>query len=115
MIHTKVADIIREHTPNVVVLERFNLYPGMAKHLSWNSFYPCEVIGVIKYVSATFGIKVIEQAPGVKKFSGGLQETGKSLKRGLQEWLQSTQRTRTCTISTTSGIRSREGKALGRR
>lgn len=81
MIHTKVADIIREHTPNVVVLERFNLYPGMAKHLSWNSFYPCEVIGVIKYVSATFGIKVIEQAPGVKKFSGGLQEDWEELKK----------------------------------
>ena len=48
--HLEVAELIRTARPDIVVLERFNLYPQMAKSLSWNSFYPCETIGAIKVV-----------------------------------------------------------------
>lgn len=72
--HTKVAALIKAFEPDVVVFERFNLYPGMAKSLSWNSFYPCEVIGVIKYLCMTWSIRQVQQAPGIKKYSGGLDE-----------------------------------------
>lgn len=72
--HLEVAKLIRAAQPDIVVLERFNLYPQMAKSLSWNSFYPCEVIGVIRVVCMELGIPVIEQAPSVKKYAGGLQE-----------------------------------------
>lgn len=71
--HLEVANLIRVVAPDVVVLERFNLYPQMARSLSWNSFYPCEVIGVIKVVCLELNISVIEQAPGVKKYFGGFQ------------------------------------------
>lgn len=68
--HKEVAELIEDQHPDIVVFERFNLYPGMAKSLSWNSFYPCEVIGVIRYTCDRLKIRYIEQAPGVKKFSG---------------------------------------------
>lgn len=72
--HAGVARLMTEVKPEHVVLERFNLYPGMAKSLSWNSFYPCEVIGVIKLICMQYNISMTEQAPGVKKFFGGFQD-----------------------------------------
>lgn len=68
--HIEVAELIESIHPDILVFERFNLYPGMAKSLSWNSFYPCEVIGVIRYTCDRLKIRYVEQAPGVKKFSG---------------------------------------------
>lgn len=71
--HLEVANLIRVAQPDIVVLERFNLYPQMAKSLSWNSFYPCETIGVIKVICMELKIPVVEQAPGIKKYFGGFQ------------------------------------------
>ena len=71
--HLEVANLIRTAQPDIVVLERFNLYPQMAKSLSWNSFYPCETIGVIKVVCMELKIPVVEQAPSIKKYFGGFQ------------------------------------------
>lgn len=73
MNHLEVARKFEEYAPDIVVFERFNLYPGMAKSLSWNTFYPCEVIGVIRYICIRESIPYIEQAPGIKKYAGGLQ------------------------------------------
>ena len=78
--HRAVAELIYKYCPDIVVFERFNLYPGMAKTLSWNSFYPCEVIGVIRYLCNKLNIAVYEQAPSIKKFSGGLQADWTMLK-----------------------------------
>lgn len=77
----QVAQAILERVPTFVVLERFNLYPQMAKSLAWNSFYPCEVIGVIKYICTTLNITVIEQAPSVKKYFGGFQADWEQVKQ----------------------------------
>ena len=71
--HLEVANLIRTAQPDIVVLERFNLYPQMAKSLSWNSFYPCETIGVIKVVCMELDIPIVEQAPSIKKYFGGFQ------------------------------------------
>ena len=71
--HLEVANLIRTAQPDIVVLEKFNLYPQMAKSLSWNSFYPCETIGVIKVVCMELQIPVVEQAPSIKKYFGGFQ------------------------------------------
>lgn len=79
--HETVGRFLVEHNPNVVVIERFNLYPGMAKSLAWNSFYPCEVIGVIKYECMLLGIPCVEQAPGVKKYFGGFQDDWTQVKQ----------------------------------
>lgn len=71
--HEKVAQLILDLNPHILVYESFHLYPGKAKSLSWNSFYPCEVIGVIKYIGITHGMMLIAQAPSVKKYFGGFQ------------------------------------------
>ena len=79
--HLEVARSITDRLPSIVVIERFNLYPQMAKSLAWNSFYPCEVIGVIKYVCESLKIPVIEQAPSVKKYFGGYQSDWEQVKQ----------------------------------
>lgn len=78
--HRQVVELFDIYHPTQVVFERFNLYPGMAKTLSWNSFYPCEVIGVIKYLCRSRNIPWTEQAPSIKKYSGGLDENWKILR-----------------------------------
>lgn len=82
--HCEIAALFSHLLPSVVVFERFNLYPGMAKTLSWNSFYPCEVIGVIRYLALKDQLPVFEQAPNIKKFAGGLQQDWKELRKSTQ-------------------------------
>lgn len=69
--HVHVAELILMLKPDIVVMERFNLFPGKAQSLSWNSFYPVEVIGVIKYICMCQEIALVEQAPSIKKYAGG--------------------------------------------
>lgn len=78
--HEEVAGKIIALDPDIVVLESFKLYPQKAQSLAWNSFYPCEVIGVIKYVCAVNSIPFIEQAPSVKKYFGGFKPDWQVLK-----------------------------------
>lgn len=83
--HMEVAERIQILQPDIVVFERFNLYPQMAKSLAWNSFYPCEVIGVIRYLCDKYHIPVVEQAPSVKKYFGGFQKDWDQLKALSQD------------------------------
>lgn len=79
--HTLVARAITLRKPDIVVIERFNLYPQMARSLAWNSFYPCEVIGVIKYICMELRIPIVEQAPSVKKYFGGFKSDWEQVKQ----------------------------------
>lgn len=74
--HLGIAELFDIFNPDMVVYETFNLYPGMARNgtMNWNSFYPCEVIGIIKYFAARRNLPLYGQAPSIKKFSGGLQQ-----------------------------------------
>lgn len=83
--HMEVAERIQILRPDIVVFERFNLYPQMAKSLAWNSFYPCEVIGVIRYLCDRYSIPIVEQAPSVKKYFGGFQRDWDQLKALSQD------------------------------
>lgn len=68
--HEKVADKIIQLHPDIVVYETFQLYPGKAQKMMWSTFYPCEVIGVIRYVCAHIQIKqIFGVQPSVKKFA----------------------------------------------
>lgn len=67
---------------DVIVYETFNLYPGAAKHLTRNEFYPCQVIGVIRlFGEINKDVKLIKQSPSVKKFAGGLDEVWEKAKQ----------------------------------
>lgn len=83
--HLGVFNLLDRVAPDIVILESFALYPGKAKSLSWNSFYPCEVIGVIKLWIMLQKRKVlkVEQAPSVKKYAGGLREDFQYFQRNL--------------------------------
>lgn len=63
----------------IVVFETFHLYAGHANSLINNSFYTCEVIGVIKLFCMLNNLKCIGQAPSCKKYSGGLDSKWSSL------------------------------------
>lgn len=67
-----VAEKLQIFRPDIVVYETFALYPSMAKSLAWNSFFPCEVIGVIRYMAAHVGCEIVGQKPSVKKYAGPL-------------------------------------------
>lgn len=72
--HLKVAEILEHYKPAEVCIESFMLYPGKAQSLAWNTFYPCEVIGVIKYWCMLHNVPLIEQQPSIKKYAGGFQD-----------------------------------------
>lgn len=65
--------LFTELQPDMVVIESFNLYPGMAQHMAWNSFYPVEVIGAVHYLCHRYGIPYVMQKPSVKKYAGKLK------------------------------------------
>lgn len=68
--HREIGNLIEKYMPDVIVYETFKLYPGLAKELAWNTFYPCEVIGVIRYFALLLNIKLVNQDAAVKKFAG---------------------------------------------
>lgn len=70
--HMRVAELIDVFVPDIVVYETFNLYPSKAQSMIWNSFYPCEVIGVILYKSMSAGKLIVAQAPSIKRYAGPL-------------------------------------------
>ena len=67
--HADVADLLKQLNPDTVVYETFQMYPGKAQKLIWNTFYPCEVIGVIKCYCQTNNIPIVGLQPSVKKFA----------------------------------------------
>jgi hypothetical protein len=56
--------------PDVFVIEEFRLFPSHSKALVGNTFYPCEVIGVLKLYAMLHKITVVTQAAHAKKYSG---------------------------------------------
>ena len=91
MMYPKLCEMFAHNDIDVVVFETFNLYPGMAKHLAWNSFYPVETIGIIKYNCWLHGIDVIGQSPGIKKFAGKINPADiQMLKEGNREYTEHT-------------------------
>lgn len=79
--HKLVWELMYTLQPDVIVFERFNLYPGRAKSLAWNTFYPCEVIGVIRLYTMCNSVECFEQSPGIKKYAGGFGEDFKTMNR----------------------------------
>lgn len=68
--HKRVWDLLEMLVPDVIVYETFQMYPGKAQKLIWNSFYPVEVIGVIKLWAMLHPeCKLVGLQPSVKKFA----------------------------------------------
>lgn len=67
--HQQVWKLLDEYHPTIVVYETFQMYPGKAQKLIWNTFYPCEVIGVIKLWCKLNNVQLVGLQPSVKKFA----------------------------------------------
>ena len=68
-LHYDVWQLLNSYHPEVVVYETFQMYPGKAQKLIWNTFYPCEVIGIIKLWCMLNERNLVGLQPSVKKFA----------------------------------------------
>ena len=68
-LHHDVWELLNKYDPGTVVYETFQMYPGKAQKLIWNTFYPCEVIGVIKLWCMVHERNLVGLQPSVKKFA----------------------------------------------
>lgn len=91
--HPEVAQKILEASPSLVIYETFHMYPGKAASLAWNSFYPCEVIGVIKYICSAQSINTCPLAPSTKKYAGGFKHPEWEHFRSTHEYTEHTKDT----------------------
>lgn len=53
--------------PNITVIEKFQLYDWKAKSKSWSTFPTIEVIGVLKFLAALNGSRVVLQSASTGK------------------------------------------------
>jgi hypothetical protein len=67
--HGEVYSSILKYTPKIVIYETFHLFPSKVRSLAWNTFYPCEVIGVIKLAVAEITAELRTQPPSIKPYS----------------------------------------------
>ncbi len=72
--HLDVWTLLNTFNPDIVVYETFQMYPGKAQKLIWNTFYPCEVIGVIKLWCQKNNKQLEGLQPSVKKYALGDNE-----------------------------------------
>ena len=69
-LHADVWMLLNWWKPDILVYETFQMYPSKAQKLIWNTFYPCEVIGVIKlWVQLHPEVVLVGLQPSVKKFA----------------------------------------------
>lgn len=64
----RIHEEIKERDPDIVVFERFALYPAFAKYLVWDEMYTSQVIGVIKYTCKSLGIPYVSFAASAKEY-----------------------------------------------
>lgn len=63
-----------------IVYEGFHLFGSHKNVMVGNSFYTCEIIGVIKLFAEWYVIDIKEQMPSDKKYAGKLEEDYKKYK-----------------------------------
>lgn len=93
----ELRELLHKLQPDVIVYETFHLYPGAAKHLTHNEFYPVQMIGVIQAFAFFGGIPdqyIVRQAPSVKKFSGGLDDRWRAFCQEMRGNAEKTEHTK---------------------
>lgn len=72
--HLHVCNLMDNLRPEILIYETFQMYPGKAQKLIWSTFYPCEVIGVIKLFAMCAECKLVGIQPAMKKYALGTSE-----------------------------------------
>ena len=62
-----LGPLMKRSRPNIVIYERWRLYPWTAKSLTWSEMLPVQVIGVLKFVSEMMHITCIGQNASFRK------------------------------------------------
>jgi len=57
----QVDSLIRTVVPRLIIYEKFILYPGKAKALSFNEMIPAQVVGVIRFLAEKENIAIVGQ------------------------------------------------------
>ena len=70
----EIYNLIVAKKPTMIVYERFQLYPGKAKSMAWNTFYPVEVIGAIKLTARLIRAEIDWLKPSDKKYALNYKE-----------------------------------------
>jgi len=65
--YTGVCDILARTGPDLVIIERFLLYPWSARRLKWNKLVAVEVIGVARFLCEEERIPYILRNAAVAK------------------------------------------------
>lgn len=72
--HTQIWSWLEENAIGcgeiTIVYEGFHLFGTHKNAMVGNSFYTCEIIGVIKLFAGQRSCSIIEQMPGDKKYAG---------------------------------------------
>lgn len=64
----KISEEIKKVKPDILIYERFTLYPSQAKALIYNEMYTSQVIGVIRLTCEIMGIDPVVQAAVDKNY-----------------------------------------------
>lgn len=64
----QIHNEIKERNPDIVIFERFALYPAFAKHLVWDEMYTSQVIGVIRFTCEYLGIPYESFSAATKEY-----------------------------------------------
>lgn len=62
-----LGTLAKRTRPDIIIYERWRLYPWAARSLSWSELLPVQTIGVLKFVSEMLGIPCIGQNASFRK------------------------------------------------
>lgn len=63
----EIERLLQTHTPNIMVIEKYLLYPALAKAQSFSPMLTSQVIGVAKFLAEKFCVPCIEQKAATGK------------------------------------------------
>ncbi len=62
-----LGTLAKRTRPDVIVYERWRLYPWAARSLTWSELLPVQVVGVLKFVAEMLGTPCIGQNASFRK------------------------------------------------
>ena len=62
-----LGTLVKRHHPDVIIYERWRLYPWTAKSLTWSELPSVQVVGVIKFVAEMLQVPCIGQNASFRK------------------------------------------------
>ena len=62
-----LGTLAKRTRPDIIIYERWRLYPWAAKSLSWSELLPVQTVGVLKFVSEMLSIPCVGQNASFRK------------------------------------------------